>query len=98
VEKMRSGNTVFTDPSLKVDIHCKHLLLISEIENYLSPKADHVEDESYLEDVIPEKDEEYIDDTQGDCTDIKRDLTLLAFSQQQSQMKSVIHTSNKYVN
>ena len=43
---MRSGNTVFTDPSLKVDIHCKHLLLISEIENYLPPKADHLEDES----------------------------------------------------
>jgi hypothetical protein len=60
---MRSGNTVFTDPSLKVDIHCKNIVLISWIENYLSPKADHIEDESYLEDVIPEKDEEYIDDT-----------------------------------
>ena len=52
------------------------------IENYLSPKTDHIEDESQHEDVITEKDEEYIEDTQGDYTNIKRDLTLLAFSQQ----------------
>jgi hypothetical protein len=32
-------------------------------ENYLSPKADHVEEESHHEDVIPEIDEEYIEDT-----------------------------------
>lgn len=52
-----------------------------KIENYLSPKVDHFEDDSLHEDVIPEKDEEYIEDTQGDYIDIKRDLTLLAFSQ-----------------
>jgi len=36
---------------------------VIDVENYLSPKADHVEDESQHEDVIPEKEEEYIDDT-----------------------------------
>jgi len=34
------------------------------IENYLAPKVDHVEDES--QDAIPEKDEEYIEDTMHD--------------------------------
>ena len=33
------------------------------LENYLSPKADNIEEESNHEDVIPEIDEEYIEDT-----------------------------------
>ena len=48
--------------------------------------------------MITEKDEENIEDTQGDYSDIKIDLTLLAFSQKQSERRSAFHTSNKYVN